>query len=288
MNSKKVLVCGLPESGKSTYIAAFWYYVCNASSVNSLEVGSLSEGDTSYLNELSGRWLECDVIIRNISGPHSKPITINLKRKDNNNPVVLDIPDFNGETFDVQFENREWTLEFGQMVNTMDGVLLFIDPTDSKNTPQLIFRANEYIRIFGEGQEHEQVQQPTESWNLKKHVPNQVKLVDLLQFMEDHFGGRRKIKICIVVSKWDMVAKSFGENMEPKLWMELQLPLVYQYLCSNQEIFSVQIFGVSAQGGDYSEDKDKLQSINPMERIKVKKDSQISNNITEPILWLTE
>ena len=76
----------------------------------------------------------------------------------------------------------------------------------------------------------------------------------------------------------------------PKLWLENELPLLNQFLESNRDLLEFKIFGISAQGGDYDGDKDKLQEeIHPSKRIIVQKETgEISSDISLPIKWLLD
>jgi hypothetical protein len=43
MNKKNILICGLPASGKTTFIAALWYLLSNREISTALKLGSLPE-----------------------------------------------------------------------------------------------------------------------------------------------------------------------------------------------------------------------------------------------------
>ena len=68
----------------------------------------------------------------------------------------------------------------------------------------------------------------------------------------------RPIALGVVVSAWDVIS-ALDENWRPEEFVHKRLPLLWQYLTSNPEIFRVRYYGVSAQGGNLrSENADAL------------------------------
>ncbi len=55
MSQKRIMICGLPESGKTTFIAALWYLLSNDEISTALTLESLPE-NRNYLNSLSRKW----------------------------------------------------------------------------------------------------------------------------------------------------------------------------------------------------------------------------------------
>ena len=67
----------------------------------------------------------------------------------------------------------------------------------------------------------------------------------------------------------------------------MRLPLLEQFLKANNDHIQYKIFGVSAQGGDLIVNKGSLLTkINPTDRIIVKDEKEVSNDLSSPILWL--
>ena len=129
-----------------------------------------------------------------------------------------------------------------------------------------------------------------------RHAPTQVQLVDLLQLLRTDPLDNGPRKLAIMFSAWD---KAEDEGLSPHDFLAEKLPLLTQYLTSNSDDWSWQVYGVSAQGGDYdntddgsrpSDDAERLRGLDsPSLRIKlVKKDQESSNDITEPLAWLME
>lgn len=289
-DNKKILLAGLPGTGKSTFIAALWYFVCNHDeNRQSLRLDHLSKGEDQYLNQISSSWLECKQMPRtNLNNSSGQGVVMSLVRCDNNKKIELDIPDFNGETFNEHFDSREWEIEFDNIINSMDGMLLFVNPADTANTAKLIFKEQEYLRMLGEEISVNDASENELNPFLTKKIPNQVKLIDLLQFLLFNACLKSKpFKIALVVSAWDKIQKK-DKGPSPEKWLEKNLPMLHQFIQCNQDQFEVEYFGISAQGGEYeSQSLIDLLEIDPLERIIVKQNDKISKDIALPILWAT-
>ncbi|MFQ6601887.1 TRAFAC clade GTPase domain-containing protein [Flavobacterium sp. C3NV] len=280
MENKGILFSGLPESGKTTYLAALWYYVFNNVEEGEFEYGSLENGELEYLNLISRNWAGCNEVIRTNQNKIEN-VKIKLIHKITGKSIVLNIPDISGETFKTQFADREWDEEFESILDTVDGIILFIDPRDVKNKPRLIYHEFQNYRYFGQAMIKTVEERP---WT-EDLVPSQVKLVDFLQ-MIDFKKPQVLRKISVVVSCWDLIKV----DLKPEIWCKNELPLLHQYLTANDEIFNVRYFGVSSQGGDYEihDIRNALISSEPLQRIKVNDGIKNSNNILSPILWITD
>ncbi len=115
-------------------------------------------------------------------------------------------------------------------------------------------------------------------------MPTQVQIVELLQFIAGRPYFNPPFRIALMVSAWDSLIE---ENITPANWIEMELPLLAQFLESNRRLFDYSIYGVSAQGGDYR-DVGKLTSMLPSERILVTgSDVKNEHDLTEPLTWLT-
>jgi len=271
--SNYVLI-GLPHSGKSTFIAALWYIVDSEELENSLTITELPE-DREYLNALKDEWLSCKAFERTKT-EHQYKISLNVYDRLIDVKTILQFPDVSGEIYNMQFEQRKVNVEYLNMIQSANGIILFINP-DYLKEPILITAIDTCIG---------NTTTPTEISQLKpwihKDSPTQIVLVDLLQMIA--FNISTPIKVAVVVSAWDVVLNS--QKITPSKWIETTLPLLYQFLDSNKSLFKHIYFGISAQGGKYSEDNTELQLKLPSDRIILQKDNEISKDITLPIKWL--
>jgi hypothetical protein len=51
--NKKILLAGLHNTGKTTYVAALWYMLSNYDDHFPVKLGSLEHGEDTYLNQIS-------------------------------------------------------------------------------------------------------------------------------------------------------------------------------------------------------------------------------------------
>jgi hypothetical protein len=281
MNSTKILLLGLPSSGKTTFLAALWFLVDGLHNTR-LCLKEL-DGESEYLNSIRDKWLSCDSIDR--TRRSNEPI-ISMKLVDANNSHCMDliIPDLSGETFIDQWITRRWTVDFQEKVSGANGAILFIHPgyiDEGIRIDQVNIISSE-ISSEVDNIPESNVTTPVE-WDPRK-VPTQVQLVEILQFFEGFNEIHSPFKITIFISAWDLLRNI---KKTPDEWLKAQLPLLYQYLQSNEDIFPYQIFGVSAQGGNYPIEQERLLRITePIERIKVIGHGINSHDLTIPIVWL--
>jgi hypothetical protein len=177
------------------------------------------------------------------------------------------------------------------MIDEVNGLLLFINPTDSKNRPQMIADEIDIAIALGE-----EIQNSNEGISFKPWTPEmastQVKLVDELQFIAFHKPNIVPIKVAILISAWDQIddGLDISGKIDPELWLKNHLPLFYQFLQCNSDNFAYKIFGVSAQGFDY-EKKEKVTDSShkaPNDRVVIREGNNVSNDITKPIIWVSE
>jgi hypothetical protein len=287
-DSKKILLVGLPSTGKTTFIAALWYYVSHWDSNRTLTLNSLEKGEEEYLNSIRDKWARYEIVPRtSVAKLQGETVIMNLRNTLTQQTVILDIPDLSGETFKRHFEFREWSIEFDKMLNGICGVIIFVDPTDGNNVPKSIIQADEISNLLGEAAKISS-NEKYEEWKLD-FIPNQIQIVDFLQFILYHKPQIIPAKVSILISAWDKVQGTFGD-VSPNSWMEKNFPLLYQFMVCNSQVFNTRYLGVSAQGVDYSDEKrvDEMASKDPLERIIIKEESEVSNDITRPIVWLTE
>ena len=95
-----------------------------------------------------------------------------------------------------------------------------------------------------------------------------------------------------MLSAWDKVEE---EGARPKEFLDTELPLLEQYLRQSTNGWTVKVYGVSAQGGDYDEgcgavaqpSADALRNLETAsERIKLVDGDSVDHDLTEPIAWL--
>lgn len=281
---------GLPASGKSTFLAALWHVLESGEIQTALRRIGLQE-DREYLNRIREAWAVFEKVPRTESPEGS--VVFNLGDDSGELSGEIRFPDLPGESFDAQWVDRVWTEEFDQQVREADGFLLFISPDYLSRV--LIRDANRRIPDGVSGQEPVAVTRAERAWDPRK-AATQSKLVDLLQFLVDAREPGRPSALAVVISAWDRAEAQTTSNGDgvnsPEAWVRFHMPLLWQYLTTNPEVFRARWYGVSAQGGDLEarEELIRLQSFDlTSERIRVLEDTgEESHDPTRPLRWLLE
>jgi hypothetical protein len=276
MNKNKCFIMGLPGAGKTTYLAALWYCL-DYQSNNKLVIEKYT-GDHSYLSSISKKWANVEEISRTTPEFEKQSIVLTLKDKKNNN-IEISFPDLSGESFQSQYENREAKKEHAGFIKNSSGILLFINSGEITE-PFFISEVAPELRE----KEKNQGQNEFKTRNPRKDDPTQVQIVELLQLIT-FIRNSDKVDLCLIISAWDLVDKVIPiDKYTPENFVKDKMPLLWQYLITNNEYFRVTYYGISAQGGKL-EDSERLQEINnPYERIIiVDNEGNRYNDITMPL-----
>lgn len=300
---------GLPNAGKTAFLAAFMYYLEAEIDNKNLTQYQLSP-DSNYLAYILKEWLEGRVPERTqiISNKlKNKDIDIYLKDTATSLKTTLHIPDFHGEIFENQFADHLVDIEYIDQCTDVNGILLFIHPEKIKE-PLLIEdvnSANQLANLIDEGFEEEvktiednDPESPKQiaddhddSEEISKFkvedTPTQMVLSDLILSHLELLSSR-PLRIAVIVSAWDVV-ESESIQISPTKWLQITLPLLYQFLVTNDQEIIFKCFGISAQGGNVKDPKIRAELIanpEPATRIYVREGEEKHSNIASPIEWL--
>lgn len=273
-------IVGLPRSGKTTFLAALYHLVDSGEVSTKLRIDSYS-GDQSYLNQIVKTWLDCKEVIRT-SQAGDKKVELCLEERVSGRKVMLAFPDLAGETFETQIEQRRCRSEYVEGCNLDGGIMLFVSPDRSGDDGMTVV---EQIAAVGPPPNNESATAIAIPFSHKR-IPSQVQLVELLQFIRSPPFRRQRRRVAVIVSAWDLVAEP---RPAPALWLRSEMPLLHQYLHTNQSSFENRIYGVSALGGDIkdAQKRDQLISMTHSERIVCVGVDCPPHDLTAPILWLT-
>ncbi|ELC7279717.1 hypothetical protein RJO76_000746 [Aeromonas veronii] len=286
--SSNFVIMGLPASGKTTFLAALWHLIESDETDCCLELETY-QGDLSYLTLIAEAWRTFKPVPRT-SQVGDRHVTIQLRNRETNVSCAAFFPDLAGETFDRQVEDRRCRLEFIEDVSVDDGILFFINADVQEDTLS-VTELNSRIPITstdaGIGlSEVREERTPTllHEWE-PKHLPAQVKIVQLLSdFMRPPFTPCSR-RLAILISAWDL---THGMNLTPQDWLSVHMPLVAQFLRANGEFFKHRVYGVSAQGVSLNDDTavDAAADLEPSHRIKIVGSGGEGHDLTEPLVWL--
>jgi len=282
MSNKSVVVLGLPGSGKTTFLAAFWHVIVGREIDSKLKFVTLRAGNAGHLNKIAERWRQAKTQER--TATHGDQlVSISVQAPSREADTVI-FPDLAGEAFRDMWEERECREEMVQHLSS-DGVLLFID-ANKINAPNWVIDFRKQCEILGIPYDPEAVV----PWSARL-APTQVQVVDLLQMLQSEpldIGPRR---LAIILSVWDKVMEEYSS---PEALLKHDLPLLYQFLKHGlDEKWSWRVYGVSAQGGDYDSDEKKSPEADslrdlvcPAERIVVVHENDQSHDVTDPLYWV--
>ncbi len=283
MNQKKLLICGLPGSGKTTFLAALWYLLTNDEASTALELGGWPN-NREYLNNLARKW-SCFVEVDRT--PTKEMREIQLELKNDHMEVELIAPDMSGETWESLWTDRSCTNKVAEWSKDACGIMLFlhadkIEPPLDISTVNAMAGNTPGDRNYNENNE----------W-VAASAPTQVILVDILQSLSRFPLCHEVRNLAIVISAWDMVSE---RGLSPEEYLCSEMPLLHQYLKCSGDYIQYKIYGVSALGGDLNSpsENDRIKALDvPSERIKVVQGgcsdtSEFDNDLTAPIQWLFE
>ena len=280
----QALLVGLPASGKTTFLAAFWHVIFRKDVDGALELEVLG-GSVEHLNDLTGRWLRFEVANRTSSNAQEFA-TIRVRPSGGGSIIEIVVPDLAGESIRQSLVDRRWPADFQEFVRGSTGVLLFVHPEKIREPWQILDAieiANEEALPSPEA--GEDADAATESEWSADQVPTEVELVDLLQLLCTQIAAEH-FRLAVIVSAWDLVE----EQGVPSEWLAKELPLVDQFLSSSHSRFDFRVYGVSAQGGEIPRDSKRLESLlTASERICVVLDANApSRDITAPLRWAVD
>ena len=274
------VMIGLPETGKTTFLAALWHVIRNHETVPGALRLAAVRGDRTYLNRIENQWLACQQIDRtSVAG---QEVMIRVQHPATGQTVELSIPDISGELYeDIQWGHRECPPSYMRLTASAAGGLLFLHPDSTKET-DTITQVDQAISgvLGGAAGDVSASSERAEPWDPKRS-PTQVKLVELLQFFLSH--AQPPIRLGVIISAWDRVTE---EPMTPAQWLAARVPLLHQFLTANDDRIVHRVYGISAQGGPLTAADTLREEHVAARRIRVVGHEGAGNNITAPVKWL--
>ncbi len=284
---RSIVICGFPESGKTTYLAALWHLVTERSEETSLRFESLRDGDHSHLNALAKRWRDGKTQMHT-EVASNQLVSMNLVDTAGQN-LRLTFPDLSGESYRQMFEDRECDPTVAKIITDGEGMLFFVH-ADKIRLPHLVTTVMAQSTSLGATIPSGQYT----PWN-PRTSPTGIQIVELLQLLGLQPLSVPFRRVAIVLSAWDKV---IDEGRTPEDFLAERLPLLNQYLRARADGWDWRVYGISAQGADYEKENEtltavqaaKLQQIrsldSPSMRINVVSAGSESHDLTEPISWL--
>ncbi len=271
MESKnQCLFVGLQDTGKSSYLGAFWAIESDGTSGHKLTFNSLP-ANSEYLESLGSLWLQQEPVNRSPMNSHE--LELSLKHRDTGSVINLAIPDFKGERFKLILQN-ERPSEIDKWLKDSNRIIFFLPQTGEK-----VF--NEEL---GENETSNDIKKPNQEFSVDEIEP-WIQIVELLKFIHEEKGD---IKIAFCVSKWD---ENISKGVSVKKWIEQEHLFFDTFV--KYHFHHVEFFGISAQGLNYNK-RGELTEAKVSELTDQGKRAYISSgtdkdyDITKPLAWLLE
>jgi hypothetical protein len=178
---------------------------------------------------------------------------MSLKKRTTGEKVKLTVPDLSGESFRLQWTERQITKSYDKLLRRANGAIFFVHPATIVKPHRLdevdaLIAAQHESNLEGVSGAIGDAPEPlAKPWEIEK-AATQVQLVELLQFILTRDYFRPAFRLAIVVSAWDLL---IGLDTSPQEWFSTQLPMLQQFLGSNGHLFQTRFYGLSAQGAQY-------------------------------------
>lgn len=277
-NIRSCFIVGFPSAGKTSFLAALAYSLEQGESPTRLCWERFS-GNQQYLTKLAETWCAGKQVPRTIPDTQQEALHLDLTDADGNTYDVT-FPDLSGETFQTQYLDREIQKPLAKSVQNSGSFLLFLNP-EKIVEPTLITE-------LPSGTRHSK---DTENIEVTERDPldDDATAAQLVVLLQDFLSLRkgRQFPLGIVVSAWDIVKNDYKF---PQDFVKDRLPLLQQYLLSNNDVLFTRYYGVSAQGGSLQSPQEAECLVEqfedqPLHRILVVDESgAVFHDITVP-LW---
>jgi hypothetical protein len=289
----RLVLIGQPQTGKSTFLGAFWALV-DSPAERSVREARFS-GDRSYIQRLAEQVARGEELERTpLDAEESLAVALEFE---SDGLVDLVIPDTSGESVRILLERRIWPEGLLAACENATAILVFIHPQRIRLPSRVAVsrraadRGSEHLGVdpddggaLDSGVERDAVaDRPDVAFQYRHDAATAAELVDLFENLSDFFRGRWPIRVGVIVSAWDTIAGD--PKPTPHQWLESRLPAVLATLESNPDAFDFEAFGVSAQGGPL-EARGALLAIGEIcDRVHAEDRSGRRIALVEPVRW---
>lgn len=270
---RRQLIVGMPESGKSTYIAALRHLLLSDTVSTELTLTRLAD-EERHVNDLETDWLELKQVQR------TKPTTegwveFHVRDAASGTESVLLVPDLRGETFEQPACSGRCQDHLYEAVADASGIALF---TSAEREDDALMISDLGNLLDDGGQVAPDEAGPFDPYGM----PEEVKIVEFLQMANRRPLRPKRRRIAVLASAWDVVPS----DKTPETWLDEKRPMLAQFLQYNREVWDLRVYGVSAQGGRLPEDRKRLKALKPAERIRIVGHGARPHDLTAPLRWL--
>jgi hypothetical protein len=289
-----VLLVGLTGTGKTNFLVGLDVVLDSQADPSGLVHSDLAS-DRAYLQPLKEQWLRGEVFKRTNRQQPPPPHQLLVRHPASNSVIGFYVPDLAGETFDAQFVTRSVPQDFCERLTRASGILLFLHCDHNADHTLLAHPGLMDPKPAPDPLAPPHSPDSASEWH-PEDACQQVKLVDLLQFVAETVPQPQPLRVAAMISAWDLVENAHrigpGAAAEmpnnPQLFLTRRWPLLDQFLNSQAAVFQSRVFGVSARGGgDSPEEITRLTNFDrPTERVILVDGAHRSNDLTRPVRWL--
>jgi double-GTPase-like protein len=268
----RLALVGLPNTGKTTYLAALWNALQENTTDHSLRLVRYPSNG-AYLSSIHESWLRGEVVGHT---PRDGGEHVELQVEIDGQSVALSIPDVSGESFEDVIIRRQVDTVVDGLLTTAHGILVFAHPDHLR--PRITIAQARKMGAMSEA-----TSEPKRTGPLNRLLlPAEMHIVDLLQAIQLRCrseGGPDQQRVAVIVSAWDLLQQ---EGLSPVEWVEGRMPMLHGYLtCTLTNRY--QVFGISAQGGPAGTD---MAEKDPATKARVvEPNGEEHGDITKPIVW---
>lgn len=189
----------------------------------------------------------------------------------------LSIPDRSGEALKNSLNLREWDAGLASDFGQAEGILCFIHPMVLEPGG-----TTDEVAALLPGEVEDDGDEIPEPWS-PAMTPTDVRMVDALQEVREIVDVER-LPVGLVVSAWDEVA---SPDWTPRDWRDRRVPLLAQFLETNDEAYPSECFGVSVQGGSFADGRPPgPDEDDPWDRAWAVDSAGVPVELSEPLEWL--
>lgn len=286
----RIVAAGMPASGKSTFIAALTHLLTADQVRTELRLTRLSVNE-AHLSQLEQAWLQVKKLERTKTSSEQW-VSFHVADTGTGVETELLVPDLRGELFSQPATVGRCQRQLWEALVDCDGLLLFTN-ANARVDDMMVEELNILVEAVA-GVECVDMAGGASAVPAKGGVPvakfraddmpEETKLVELLQAMNRPPFRRKRRRVGVVISAWDVVS-----DQTPSGWLSSKRPMLSQFLKHNDSLWDIRTYGVSAQGGSLPADQDMLRSVRrPGERVQLVGIEVGPHDLTSIVKWVAQ
>lgn len=276
----RLVAAGLPASGKSSFIAALTHLLNAKELPTRLTLASLS-GDEKHLHALEHEWLGVKTLPRT-QRTNEHWGRFNVRDTATGEVAEFVVPDMRGELFEQPATIGGCQRALWEALLDCDSMMLFTN-VDRPDDDLLVCDMADVVAAVA-GDESQPASTSVVPFQ-PASMPEEPKLVELLQAMNRWPTPRKARRLALVLSAWDVVPAQ--AQLDPASWLDQHRPMLAQFLQNNAELWDLRVYGVSALGGRLPQDEARLREIELAgERIQIVGLEVEAHDLTGILQWL--